>query len=71
MTRRKSLTTGLFGMPQALTEAALTQLTPAQRDTLRSDQAGDIMRLMVDTAEKVGRIVERPRPGSIEDINRG
>lgn len=58
MTRRKSLTAGIFGTPQALTEAALEQLTPQQREAITAEHAGEIMRLMVDTAESFGTIVE-------------
>ena len=65
MTRKRSLTTGLFGMPQALTEAALGELTPAQREGITAEQAGAIMRLMVNTAESVGRIMEQRPPAQV------
>lgn len=64
MTRKRSLTAGVFSMPQALTDTALAQLTPEQRAAIRPEQAGAMMRLMVDTAEHFGRILAQPAPSA-------
>lgn len=58
MSRKRSLSAGLFGMAPALAEAALEQLTPDQRNAITASQAQEIMETCVAAAGTIGRILE-------------
>ena len=62
MTRKRSVTAGIFAMPQAITEAALSCLTPDQRAAIDAEKAADIMRITILCAQGIGSIVERQPP---------
>jgi hypothetical protein len=62
MTRKRSVAAGLFAMPAMIADAALGTLTPAQREGINANKAAEIMTVCVDTARRIGTIVERVDP---------
>ena len=58
MSRKKSLSKGLFGMAPAIVDAALAELSPEQRDSINANQAQRIMEAGIACAGTIGRILE-------------
>lgn len=58
MTRKRSLSKGLFGMAPKIVEAALEELTPEQANKISANQAQKIMEAAISCAGTIGRILE-------------
>lgn len=58
MSRKRSLSAGLFGMGPAIAEAAVEQLTPDQRAGIDATKAQKIMEAAIACAGTIGRILE-------------
>jgi hypothetical protein len=56
--RKRPLAGSLFGMPAAIVDAALEQLTPEQRTGINASKAQRIMEVAVSAAGTIGRILE-------------
>jgi hypothetical protein len=73
MTKKRTLAASLFGMPQAVVETALEQLTPEQREAITPTQAGELLQVALNFTNAVGRILEGPVPKQAragEDLQR-